>query len=252
LQAVGGQNATVPIRHPLTTQDRVVRMVRHRRMVRRMKITSVVLLALVVGAAVAFGIDKGISFGRHLWAEHHRPAPPPASTTTVFAPSTTTIPGTPCSSAQLNAYLYNWRITSGTLYEVVAVTSRSSTPCTLAGYPMVVATGQDGGALPSSNRPVVSLGVPTATSPAPVTVSAGQGSWFEFSYPVNCTTILAPGSQTSVVPGDCFQGTTLGVFVSQGATALAVNQPLQFTYGVAGFSVGPFQQGIPPSSPPVG
>jgi hypothetical protein len=242
----------MPVRHPLTTQDRVLRMVRHRRWARRTKIASLVVLVVAVGSAVAFGIDKGITFGRHLWAEHHRPPPPPASTTTVFTPSTTTLPGTPCSSDQLDAYLYAWRITSGTLYEVVAVTSRSSTPCTLAGYPMVVATGQDGGTLPSANRPVVGLGVSTETSPVPVTLAAGQTSWFELSYPVTCTTILGPGSQTSVAPGDCFQGTTLRVAVSQGATPLAVNQPLQFTYGVAGFSVGPFQTGIPPRSPPVG
>lgn len=225
---------------------------RHRRRIRRAKVASIVLLALVLAGVVAFGVDRGIAFGRRLWAEHHRPAPPPPITTTVVSPSTTTIPGSLCTNVQVNTYLYNWRISSGTLYEVVAVTNPSPSQCTLAGYPTVIATSQDGGTLPSSNRLVASLGVSTETAPAPVIVSASGGSWFEFSYSVACTTVLASGSQTSVVPGDCFGGATLGIVITQGAAALQVNQPVRFDYGVAGFSVGPFQAGSPPNSPPVG
>ena len=238
--------------NPQNTQDRMRRLVRHRRRVRRAKIASVVLIALVVAGAAALGVDKGIAFGRRLWAEHHRPAPPSPTTTTVFSPSTTTIPGTLCTSTQLNAYLYNWRIASGTLYEVVAVTGRSSAPCTLTGYPKVIASGSDGQDLLSPNSPVVSLGVTAgAAAPAPVEVTPGQGAWFEFTYPVACTTVLGPGPQASVAPGDCFEGATLGVVVAPGAAALHVNQPVRFDYGVAGFSVGPFRAGNPPSSPPV-
>ena len=227
------------------------RLVRHRRRVRRAKVASVTILVLLLGGGVAFGIDKGVAFGRRLWAEHHRPAPPTSTTTTLFTPSTTTVTGTLCTGAQVNAYLYNWRITSGTLYEVVALGNRSSTPCTLAGYPTLTALGTDSQALPSPNRSDASLGVAPGAPTAPVALASGQAGWFEFTYPVICSTVLAPGPQSSVVPGDCFEGVTLGVSVAQGSTTLLVNQPLRFDYGAAGFTVGPFQPGTPPSSPPV-
>jgi hypothetical protein len=205
----------------------------------------------VVGAA-AIGIDRGVVFARHLWAEHHRPAAPPSTTTTTAA-TTTTIAGPPrCASAQLNAYLYNWRITDGTLYEVVVLADTSATPCTLDGYVGFSVTAAGGGTLPAPVHDDPILGAAAGASAVPVTVVSGQRAWFEFTYPVTCATVLSPGQASSGAPGECYEGAFLGVIVSQATMALEVIQPLRFTYGTAGFTVGPFGSGTPPASPPVG
>jgi len=226
-------------------------MVRRRRWARAARVTSIVLLVLVLGGAAAFGIDRGIVYGRHLWARLHRPSPPAPTTTTLYSAPTTTLPAAACTDAGLDAYLYNWRITSGTLYEVVAVTNTSATPCALAGYPTLVALGQTGADLPSPNHQQASLGGGAGATAAPVLVGPRQLAWFEFSYPVACSTVLVPSASEAVVPGDCFEGATLGISVSTGAGALEVDQPVRFTYGIQGFAVGPFGAGNPPASPPV-
>jgi len=226
-------------------------MVRHRRRIRRAKVTTLTVLIVVALGAAAFGIDRGVVFAHHLWAEHHRPVAQPVATTT--APTTTTIPGPPrCTTAQLNAYLYNWRITAGTLYEVVAMTDTSAAPCTLAGYVGLSVTAPGGGTLaaPVHDDPTVGSAAGAATAPVPMT--SGQRAWFEFTYPVTCTSVLPAGQQSSGTPGECYQGLSLGVVAPQAATPILVAQPLRFTFGTAGFTVGPFGPGTPPSSPPVG
>jgi hypothetical protein len=239
-------------RDPLVTQEKVRRMVRHRRRMHRAKIASLIFLVLVVVGAAAIGIDRGVVFARHLWAEHHRPAAPPSTTTTTAA-TTTTIAGPPrCASAQLNAYLYNWRITDGTLYEVVVLADTSATPCTLDGYVGFSVTAAGGGTLPAPVHDDPILGAAAGASAVPVTVVSGQRAWFEFTYPVTCATVLSPGQASSGAPGECYEGAFLGVIVSQATMALEVIQPLRFTYGTAGFTVGPFGSGTPPASPPVG
>jgi hypothetical protein len=239
-------------RDPLVTQEKVRRMVRHRRRMHRAKIASLIFLVLVVVGAAAIGIDRGVVFARHLWAEHHRPAAPPSTTTTTAA-TTTTIAGPPrCASAQLNAYLYNWRITDGTLYEVVVLADTLATPCTLDGYVGFSVTAAGGGTLPAPVHDDPILGAAAGASAVPVTVVSGQRAWFEFTYPVTCATVLSPGQASSGAPGECYEGAFLGVIVSQATMALEVIQPLRFTYGTAGFTVGPFGSGTPPASPPVG
>jgi Protein of unknown function (DUF4232) len=242
----------MPAHDPRTTQVRVRRLVRRRRRVRVAKVIAAVLAVVVLGGLAAFGVDRAVVYGRRLWVEHHRSAPQPVTTTTFAIPSTT-IAGPPlCLDSEVRGYLYNWRITSGTLYETVALDATSPTPCTLQGYAALTATGEGGATLPSPNADVASLGTAGATQPSPVTLAAGQGAWFELTYPVTCTTVLAPAPAPSVSPGDCFQGSSLGVLVPGGTTPIAVTQPLRFTYGVAGFRVGPFWPGSPPGSPPAG
>jgi len=243
-------------------------MVRRRRRARLAKIASLVLLALVLAGTAAFGVDRGIVFGRHLWARLHRPSPPTSTTTTLYSAPPTTLPAPQCDDRQTNAYLYDWEITSGTLYEVVALTNTSSSPCSLAGYATLVATDQNGAALPSPNHAQASLGAGAGASPTPVLLTPDGQAWFEFSYPVTCSQVLVPGPTEAVVPGDCFEGATLAVSVSGGGTTTAgttagtttggaatttldVRQPVRFTYGVEGFAVGPFASGTPPASPPV-
>jgi Domain of unknown function (DUF4232) len=243
----------MPARDPRTTQSRVRRLVRRRRRARVAKVLGIVLAVVVLGGLAAFGIDRGVVYGRRLWAEHHRPAPPSVTTTTTFAIPATTITGPPlCLDSQVRGYLYNWRITSGTLYETVALEAASPTPCTLYGYAALTASADGGVTLPSPNSHVASLGATGAAQPSQVTIATGQAAWFELTYPVTCTTVLAPGPAASVSPGDCFRGSSLGVLVPGGTTPIAVTQPLRFNYGVAGFRVGPFWPGTPPGSPPVG
>ena len=224
-------------------------MVLRRRRERRAKIASLVVLVLITASAAAFGVDRGVVFAHHLWAEHHRPAPAPTTTTTT---TTATIPGLPrCASAQLEAYLYNWQILSGTLYEVVAVDDTSTAPCTLAGYVGLSVAAPGGGTLPAPVHDDPTLGAGAGTSVTPVPVAPGQRAWFEFTYPVTCATVLSPGQVSSGAPGDCYQGASLGIIVPQATTALDVMQPLHFTYETSGFTVGPFGSGTPPRSPPV-
>jgi len=236
---------------PFVTQEKVRRIVRRRRRLRRTKIASVTLLVLTVLGAAAIGVNQGVVFARHLWAEHHRHTAPP-STTTTAAPTTTTIPGPPlCASAQLNAYLYNWRITNGILFEVVALADTSTTPCTLAGYVSLSVAAAGGGTLPTPVDHDPTLGAAAGASAVPVPVASGQRAWFEFTYSVACTTVLSPGEAPSGAQGECYEGASLGVIVPQATTALEVGQPLRFTYGTVGFTVGPFGSGTPPASPPV-
>jgi hypothetical protein len=237
-------------RNPLVAQEKVRRLVRHRRRVRRAKVASLAVLTVVLVGAAAFGIDRGVVFAHHLWAEHHRPVTAPSASTTT---TTTTVPGPPrCAPTQLNAYLYDWRITAGTLFEVVALANTSASPCTLAGYVGLSVTAPGGATLPGPVHDDPALGGAAGTSTVPVPVMSGQRAWFELTYPVACASVLAQGQQPSGAPGQCYEGGSLGVLVPQATAALEVTQPLRFTYGTAGFAVGPFGSGTPPSSPPVG
>jgi hypothetical protein len=242
----------MPYRDPLTTQHRVRRMVRQRRWARVVKVASWTLLAVVVCGAAALGIDRGVVYGRHLWARLHRPAPPTTTTTTLYSAATTTLAGARCADTQLNGYLYNWVIQTGTLYEVVALTNRSTTPCVLAGYPALTALDPAGSALPSPNHPEASLGAGAGAGPAAVTLGPGQQGWFEFSYPVTCSNVIVPNGSQAVVPGDCFAAATLKVTVPLGSTGSTITQPVRFTYGIQGFAVGPFAAGTPPPRPTAG
>jgi len=235
---------------PFVTQEKVRRMVRRRRRLRRTKIASLTLVVLIVLGAAAIGIDRGVVFAHHLWAELHHPVARPSTTTTTAA---TTIPGPPpCASAQLNAYLYNWRITNGTLDEVVALADTSATPCTLAGYVSLSVAAVGGGTLPAPVDHDPTLGAAAGASTVPVSVASGQRAWFEFTYSVTCATLLSPGQAPSGAPGECYEGASLGVIVPQATAALEVAQPLRFSYGTLGFTVGSFGSGTPPTSPPVG
>ena len=155
-------------------------------------------------------------------------------------------------TSQLHAYLYGWRINAGTLYEVVALPNASAVPCTMAGYASFFVASPGGGPLPAPVQDDPALGASGGASTAPVAVPPGQQAWFELTYPVTCGTVLTGGQQASGAPGECYQGASLGILVPRATAALTVAQPLRFTYGVAGFAVGPFGSGTPPPSPPVG
>jgi len=224
-------------------------MLRRRRRERRTKLASLVVLVLVVAGAAAIGVDRAVVFVRHLLPQHHHHIASRVTPSTTVA--TTTIPGPPrCTSEQLQAYLFNWQITAGVLYEDVALADASSAPCTLAGFVGLSVIAPGGGTLPSPVSDAAGLGASAGASTTPVALSPGGRAWFELSYPVNCSMVLAPGQASSTAPGDCYQGATLGVVVPGATNTLDVDQPLSFTYGTAGFTVGPFGSQAPPSAPP--
>jgi len=225
-------------------------MVRRRRRIRRVKYTTVVVGVLALMAAASYGLVRGVLFAQHLWDEHHRHL---ASASTTAPPiTTTTVPGPPaCAPSQLAVYLSHWEITGGTLYEIVVVDETAGTPCSLSGYVDLSVTELNGGAISVPVHDDPTLGASAGASTTPVMMGSGQPAWFEVSYPVQCSTVLAPGQTPTGAPGQCYEGQALGVIVPRSTTPLSVPQPLSFTFGTTGFDVGPFGAGGPPNPPPV-
>lgn len=237
--------------NPVSSHDRVRRIVRRRRALRRARLGALALVGLVVAGAAGYGVVEGIAYGRHLWSAINPKVTTP-SVTTAPGSTTTSSAGPPaCQSAQVDAYLSHWLITGGTLYEIVGLDDTSANPCTLAGYASLAVTSPDGGIVPALLHDDATLGSSGGAATTPLAMVAGQRAWFEISYPVSCTQILAPGATSSGAAGDCYQGTTLLVLSSSPGTGASVPQPLHFTYGASGITVGPFGAGTPPPSPPV-
>jgi hypothetical protein len=239
--------------NPQSVQDMVRRRVRRRRMWRRVRIGLLGLGAAIVVGGAAFGIDRMVVSIHRYYAT--RPQPKPNLVTTSQPTTTTTAPGPPnCLSAQLNAAVYNWQGTGGAIYETVALTNISGSPCTLSGYPGLGVSAQNGTALPAPTTDVATLGsVPgaPAVSPVALAVTPGTRAWFELSFPDVCDEVLAPGAVAGSTPNACYAGNWLDVTPPGTTSPLLVTEPLRFTYGTAGFHVGPFVAGTPPSSPPV-
>ncbi len=232
-------------------------MARRRRWWRRTRRTLLVVGSLVVLGGLAYGVDNGVIEGHRLYVEdveHHNGAVRPGVSTSAPAPTTITVPGPPpCTGTQLTGYLDHWQIVGGTLYEIIVLTGTSATPCSLTGYPGLVASGQGGTPPPAPVSDVATLGaVGGVSTPIPVSLASGAQAWFEVSYPVACSFVLAPGASATGAPGECYAGGSLQVTPPQSTSVLTIPQPLRFTYGTAGFQVGPFQGGPLPSSPLIG
>jgi hypothetical protein len=232
-------------------------MARRRRWWRRTRRTLLVICAAVVAGGLAYGVDRLAIVGHRLYVKYVEHGPgvvPVAAPTSVPATTTTTVPGPPpCASQQLNASLSHWQIAASTLYEIVVLTNVSGAPCSLLGYPGLGASGPSGAALSAPVSDVATLGAVTGVSAStPVVLDPGAQAWFEVSYSVSCSVVLVPGETPTGAANECYEGTDLQVMPPHAASALLVTQPLRFTYGTAGFQVGPFQGGPLPSSPPLG
>ena len=240
---------------PRLAHEKVQRLVRRRRLLRRLRTGAKVAGGLVVLAALTAGATLSVEVVHRVWRAHHQPHAASASRTaerTATTTTTTMTPGpAPCTSGAVEARQSHWQVTGGTLYEIVVLDGTSATPCTLSGYAGLSVTGIDGAAVAVPVHEDPNLGAPAGATPAPVALGSGQPAWFEVSYSVSCTTVLGPGQSASGAPGQCARGGSLGVLLPQGGAPLTVPQPLGFTFTTAGLDVGPFGPGAPPDSAPV-
>lgn len=235
----------------MAVQKMVRRRVRRRRLLRRLRVGSMVVGAVIVVGGGAFGIDRMVVAIHHYYATGTKSS---STNTTTPTTTTTTTPGPPaCASAGLSAYVYDWNETGDTLYETVSLSNISGSPCSLTGYPTLGASAQNGTPLPAPTLDVATLGSTTGASisPTSLSVAAGTRVWFELDYPDVCYDVLEPGATATDIPNACYAGTFLEVTPPKTSTPLLVSEPLHFTYGTAGFDVGPFVAGTPPVSPPV-
>jgi len=231
----------------------VQRRVRRRRMLRRLRIGGLVVLITVAAGGAAFGIDRMVVSLHHYYAQpgaHHA-----STTTTPAAPTTTDAPGPPpCVSGQLTGQVSNWVERSGTLYETISLTNVSSDLCSLSGYPVLAANSSNGTALPAATQRVPTLGSSPDAPDAPpgrVLVPPQSRAWFEMSFDAVCDVVLQPGAGPTAQANACYAGSYLQITPPSTASPLLVTEPLRFTYGTAGFAVGPFQTGYPPRAVPI-
>ena len=221
-----------------------------------MRRTLLVACAVVVAGGLAYGMDRLVIVGHRLYVKdvEHGNGVTQAVPTSAPTTTTSTIPGPPlCTSPQLNAYLDRWLISDATLYEIVVLTNISEVPCSLVGYTGLGASGENGVVLSAPVSDVATLGaVAGSVASASVVLVPGAQAWFEVSYSVACSVVLGPGEVATGAPNECYAGSDLQVIVPQATSALLITEPLRFTFGTAGFQVGPFQGGPPPSSPPLG
>lgn len=233
----------------------VQRRVRRRRLMRRLRLATMVVVGVAVVGGAAFGIDRMVvALHRYYGSHSHSPS---TTVLTIAKPATTTTaPGPPaCASVQLSAYVYDWESSAGTTYETVSVSNISGTACSFLGYPALGASDYDGTSLPAPTDDVATLGgATTATSASAVlTMAPGARAWFELDYPDVCYQVLEPGQTAAAGATDvCYDGETLEVTPPRTSSPLLVHEPLRFTYGTAGFDVGPLVAGTPPPSPPLG
>ena len=239
---------------PRFAHEKVRRLVRRRRLLRRLRTGAKVAGGLLVFAALATGGTLSVAVVHRVWQAHHRPHVASASRTAErkATTTTTTTPGPgPCTGGAVEARQSHWQVAGGTLYEVVVLDGTAATPCTLSGYAGLSVTGVDGATVGAPVHDDPGLGAPAGATPGAVVLGSGEPAWFEISYSVACTTVLGPGQSPSGAPGQCARGRALGVLLPQGGAPLAVPQPLGFTFTPAGFDVGPFGPGAPPGSAPV-
>ncbi len=244
---------TPEMKNPQSVQQMVQRRVRRRRLWRRARVGMLVVGVTVAAGGAAFGIDRMVVALHKYYAS----APSHGSHTT--DPSTTDVPRTtlasgppPCVSGQLSGTVTNWEDISDTTYETVSLTNISLSPCTLLGYPGLAVNSANGTALPAATQNVATMGASTgaaAATPTAVVVAPEARAWFELSYPSLCDIILTPGSAPTGTPNACYEGKWLQITPPRTASPLLVPEPLRFTYGIAGFDVGPFGSGSPPPLP---
>jgi hypothetical protein len=247
------ENEHVPkMTNPQTVQQMVRRRVRRRRLWRRARRVILIAAVIVAVGGAGFGVDRMVVALRKYYATPaHTTRGTDATTTT--SPPTTTASGPPnCVSGQLSGTVTNWEDINDTTFETVSLTNISLSTCSLLGYPGLAVNSSDGTALPAATQEVASMGSSTGDAlPAPsrVTVAPEGRAWFELSYPDVCDVILTPGSAPTNTPNACYEGEWLQVTPPKTASPLLVPEPLRFTYGIAGFNVGPFGSGYPPPLP---
>jgi hypothetical protein len=255
----------------------VRKQVRRRRRWRRLRVTALVVVATTAVVAAAFGIDR-LAVAVHKFYDEHHHAHQKASATTLATTTTSTLAGSVrCGSPQLSADVSDWRESYGTVVEKVSVTNISATPCSLSGYPELLAVAAGGTPLPATNVDTATIALPTSypvattapatsvpvttapgptttTSPSvPLTLAHGARASFELAFSNICHQILEPGQSATGVADECYAGEWLEVTPSGGTSALLVTQPVRLTYATAGFQVSPFQvgDGLPlPGQPP--
>jgi hypothetical protein len=240
--------------NPDMVQEMVRRRVRRRRLWRRARKVTLVITVSAAVAAGAFGIDRMVVALQKYYATspHAARATGDASST---VPSTTAVSGPPtCVSGQLSGAVTNWQGINATMYETVSLTNISLSPCTLLGYPVLAVNSANGTALPAATQNVATMGSSTggsAAGPTAVVITPEMRAWFELSYPDNCSQILTPGAAptASANANTCYEGKWLQITPPKTTSPLLVLEPLRFTYGTAGFNVGPFGAGSPPPLP---
>jgi hypothetical protein len=255
------------MKNPHAVQNMVRRRVRRRRMWRRLRVATFVVGGLVAIGGAAFGVDRMVvSLHRYYSSGPHAP------TTTTTAPvvnTTTTTPGPGgCVGGQLTGTVPNFRTSRGTTYEIIQLTNVSLSPCRLEGYPLLAVNSSNGTALPAATQDVAALGTvsdstsgdtgpgvgvssPPGAGPVPVTIGPRERTWFELSYSARCDQVLAPGAAPTGAANLCYAGSILQVTPPHTASPLLITEPVHFTYGIAGFEVGPFEPGLPPRSIPI-
>lgn len=238
--------------NPETVQEMVRRRVRRRRQWRRVRVVGLVAGITIGLAAGAFGIDRMVVALQKYYATQPQARRSTGATTTT-APTTRTAAGPAnCVSGQLSGSVSNWQGINGTMFETVVLTNISLSPCLLQGYPGLGVNSQNGTALPAATQQVATMGSSTGESsptPARVVLPPEGRAWFELSYPDVCNQILTPGAIPTASPNVCYEGKWLQITPPRTASPLLVAEPLRFTYGTAGFDVGPFGAGSPPPLP---
>jgi hypothetical protein len=230
----------------------VKRRVRRRRLWHRARVAALIVTVIVAAGGAAFGIDRMVVSLRRYYASPTH-GTKVGSDSTSSAPTTTSVSGPPrCVSGQLSGTVTNWEGINGTTFETVSLTNISLSQCSLLGYPGLAVNSENGTALPAATQDVPTMGASTgAASPTPSAVAvAPEGhAWFEISYPDVCDIILTPGSGPTASPDACYEGKWLQVTPPRTSSPLLVPEPFRFTYGIAGFDVGPFGTGSPPPLP---
>jgi hypothetical protein len=239
--------------NPQTVQQMVRRRVRRRRLWRRARRVILIVAVIVAVGGAGFGVDRMVVALRKYYATPAHTTRGTDAATTSTSPPTTTASGPPnCVSGQLSGTVTNWEDITDTTFETVSLTNISLSPCSLLGYPGLAVNSSNGTALPAATQDVASMGSSTGDAlPAPsrVIVAPEGRAWFELSYPDVCDVILTPGSGPTNTPNACYEGQWLQVTPPKTASPLLVPEPLRFTYGLAGFNVGPFGSGYPPPLP---
>jgi hypothetical protein len=238
--------------NPESVQQMVKRRVRRRRLWHRARVAGLVVAVIVAAGGAAFGIDRMVVSLRKYYASPAHGAKVGGDPTST-SPTTTSVSGPPrCVSGQLSGTVTDWEGINGTTFETVSLTNISLSQCSLLGYPGLAVNSENGTALPAATQDVPTMGASTGSaSPTPtaVVVPPEGRAWFEISYPDVCNIILTPGSGPTASPDACYEGKWLQVTPPRTSSPLLVPEPFRFTYGIAGFDVGPFGTGSPPPLP---
>ena len=192
---------------------------------------SLALSVLRTRQAPAFGVDRGVVFAHHLWAEHHRPPAPTTTARSPGAPSlrraehTCTTGGNP----QRDPLRSRRR---GRHVDRAVHAGRVRRP--LGGRPGGRRRSPPGPRRPDPGRRGGDVGH-----------TGAGGARAAGLVRVHLPGDLCDGAVTraGVVRPSRYQGSLPRIIVPQATTTLDVMQPLHFTYETSGFTVGPLRVG---------